>query len=240
MFLFFPLFKFDVLLSLFLGAPTHLYIRSCLSVGWSVGWSVKQTFDDPHSAPLGLPGLVSFLFYVWQDTSLKNFVHPFVHQSVTQTLQLKLISFNRLFSIVVFYPHCWEGWEFMQFFDFFSIVCILKLLSYYSFFLPPFPILFSTYFLLATEIAFLVADTQLYKRLCPSVRRSIRWSVRGHESKSGKTSILDAFYVWVGCGWRMDAPAHPSATILWPRVTCCSFAALNWNLRVKKVLVISW
>ena len=23
------------------------------------------------------------------------------------------------------------------------------------------------------------------------------------------------------CGWGLDAPAHPSATILWPRVTCC-------------------
>ena len=39
---------------------------------------------------------------------------------------------------------------------------------------------------------FLVADTQLYKRLCPSVgpsvRRSVRWSVM-IESKSGKTRL---------------------------------------------------
>ena len=41
---------------------------------------------------------------------------------------------------------------------------------------------------------FLVADTQLYKRLSPSVGPS----VRQHESKSGKT--------------RISAPAHPSAT----------------------------
>ena len=41
---------------------------------------------------------------------------------------------------------------------------------------------------------FLVADTQLYKSLCPSVRSS----VGEHESKSGKT--------------RISAPAHPSAT----------------------------
>ena len=67
---------------------------------------------------------------------------------------------------------------------------------------------------------FLVADTQLYKRLCPSVRPS----VREHESKSEKTSVLEAFCVcvcvgreigWgVGCGWGLAAPAHPSATIL--------------------------
>ena len=61
---------------------------------------------------------------------------------------------------------------------------------------------------------FLVADTQLYKRLCPSVGPSVHWSVGPlvrrsvtHESKSGKTSILDAFMgmcvggghgVWIG------------------------------------------
>ena len=48
---------------------------------------------------------------------------------------------------------------------------------------------------------FLVADTQLYKRLCPSVGRlvgrSVGWSVT-LELKSGKT--------------RISAPAHPSAT----------------------------
>ena len=48
---------------------------------------------------------------------------------------------------------------------------------------------------------FLVANTQLYKRLCPSVRPSLRPSVRWSvmiESKSGKK--------------RVSAPAHPSAT----------------------------
>ena len=44
---------------------------------------------------------------------------------------------------------------------------------------------------------FLVADKRLYKRLCPSVRWSVGWSVVT-ESKSGKTPI--------------SAPAHPSAT----------------------------
>ena len=46
-------------------------------------------------------------------------------------------------------------------------------------------------------LCFLVADTQLYKRLCPSVGRSVGWSVT-LELKSGKT--------------RISAPAHPSAT----------------------------
>ena len=45
---------------------------------------------------------------------------------------------------------------------------------------------------------FLVADTQLYKRLCPSVGWSVGWSVEVIELKSGKT--------------RISAPAHPSAT----------------------------
>ena len=49
---------------------------------------------------------------------------------------------------------------------------------------------------------FLVADTQLYKRLCPSVGLSVHWSVgpsvNQHKLKSGKTCIF--------------TPAHPSAT----------------------------
>ena len=69
------------------------------------------------------------------------------------------------------------------------------------------------------KLPFLVADTQLYKRLCPSVHPSVRPSVV-IESKSGKTSVLDTFCVGLsvgdgfGCGWGLDAPAHPSATIL--------------------------
>ena len=46
--------------------------------------------------------------------------------------------------------------------------------------------------------SFLVADMQLYKSLCPSVRRSVGWSVNEHESKSVKT--------------RISAPAHLCAT----------------------------
>ena len=45
---------------------------------------------------------------------------------------------------------------------------------------------------------FLVADTQLYKSLCPSVRLSVRQSVRQsvgeHESKSGEMNVLEAFW----------------------------------------------
>ena len=75
----------------------------------------------------------------------------------------------------------------------------------------------------------LVADTQLYKRLCLSVGPSVHPSVRRSvmiESKRGKTSVLDTLCVCLcvgrrlGCGWGLDAPAHLSATILWPCITC--------------------
>ena len=62
-------------------------------------------------------------------------------------------------------------------------------------------------------LRFLVADTQLYRRLCQSVGPS----VREHESKSGETRVLEAFCEpvrGVRYGWGLDAPAHPSATIL--------------------------
>ena len=80
--------------------------------------------------------------------------------------------------------------------------------------------------------SFLVADTQLYKRLCPSVRPLVRWSVgpsvrrRSSSWKVWKWAFSIFFFVCLsvgggfGCGWGLDAPAHPSATILWPRVTC--------------------
>ena len=80
-------------------------------------------------------------------------------------------------------------------------------------------------------VAYLVADMQLYMRLCLSVG-PLHWSVHGEspsviESKSGKKSVLDTFCVCLsvwrwrfGCGWKFDAPAHPSASIMLPRVTC--------------------
>ena len=91
---------------------------------------------------------------------------------------------------------------------------------------------------------FLIADTQLYKRLCPYVRWSIgplvHWSVGPSRSswKREKRAFMilqlllcvcgcvSAWQEWLGVGlgwgWGLDAPAHPSATILWPRVTCLS------------------
>ena len=85
---------------------------------------------------------------------------------------------------------------------------------------------------------FLVADTQLYKRLCPSVCWSIGPLVRYARDvtlavKTRKTCIHGAAVDFV-CGWvcwkgvggvvgvslGLDAPAQPSATILWPHVTC--------------------
>ena len=67
---------------------------------------------------------------------------------------------------------------------------------------------------------FLVADTQLYNIEALSVRPSLGPLEAVIELKSGETSVLDTFCVCLGvegglgCGWGLDAPAHPSATIL--------------------------
>ena len=68
----------------------------------------------------------------------------------------------------------------------------------------------------SNQSALLVADTQLYERLCPSVRPSVRWSVRALlrpsvrpsvrpsgviELKSGKTSVFDTFWAAAPKGW---------------------------------------
>ena len=57
-------------------------------------------------------------------------------------------------------------------------------------------------------------------------------------------------WVWgwgLGCGWGLDAPAHPSATILWPRVTCLliiaessenlSFFSINTNTNLMHTII---
>ena len=68
--------------------------------------------------------------------------------------------------------------------------------------------------MISLDFHFLVADTQVYKMLCRSVGPSVMI-----ELKSGKTSVLDTVCVclcvgWeLGCGWGLDALAHPSATI---------------------------
>ena len=71
--------------------------------------------------------------------------------------------------------------------------------------------LFYTSSFYVSFLAFIVADTQLFKRLCPlSVGPSVcRESI---ESKSGKMSVSDVFLGM--CVGGRHAPAHPSATIL--------------------------
>ena len=57
--------------------------------------------------------------------------------------------------------------------------------------------------------------------VCWSVGLLVRRSVGEYKSKSGKTSILEAFFMclcweggWWGIGCGLAAPAHPSATML--------------------------
>ena len=60
---------------------------------------------------------------------------------------------------------------------------------------------------------FLVADAQLYERLCPSVGTSVGPS-KTHESKVEKRFLGMCVGGGQGGGMGLDAPAHPSATIL--------------------------
>ena len=65
---------------------------------------------------------------------------------------------------------------------------------------------------------FLVADTQLYKRLCPSVGRSVRRSVgpsvRGHESKSEEMSVLE--HLLLRTVALPPLPTHPQLMAVYP------------------------
>ena len=67
-------------------------------------------------------------------------------------------------------------------------------------------------------------DTQLYKRLCLFVGRLVGWSVVplvcwSVEVIEWKSDVFDTYCVGLslggglGCGWGLDTPAHPSATI---------------------------
>ena len=57
------------------------------------------------------------------------------------------------------------------------------------------------------EMTFLVADTQLYERLCPSVRQ--------YEQNSEKTSFLNAFCVRMSVYWELG----------------CGHKCMAWNLK---------
>ena len=46
--------------------------------------------------------------------------------------------------------------------------------------------------------------------------------------------VSDLFLgVWLGWGWGLDAPAHSSATILWPRITCYLLTWPIFNIFLK-------
>ena len=85
----------------------------------------------------------------------------------------------------------------------------------------------------ACRFAFLVADTQLYERLFPSVGPSV---CRRAWMEKWKNERFEAFCVCfcvgkgVGCGWGLAAPAHPSATILRPRITCYQCLSNHWYI----------
>ena len=71
---------------------------------------------------------------------------------------------------------------------------------------------------------------QLSKRHCPSVGLSVTLELSCSSRNAKKRLFMMLQLVLFvcdcvggglgGCGWGLDAPAHPSATILWPRVTC--------------------
>ena len=80
---------------------------------------------------------------------------------------------------------------------------------------------------------FLVADTQLYKRLCPSVGRLVGWSVHRSVDTSRK----------VGKRAYPPLPTRPQLVAVYPalfRINLCmktrSGALVNWSVRVHKAL----
>ena len=94
-----------------------------------------------------------------------------------------------------------------------SLVCRLFILT---FFLLVLSFVRTPFFLLL-----LVADTQLYKRLCPSDRPSVRlsvvpsicWSVRPSVRSSVRRSVRPSVMIKLkSVKTRIAAPAHPSAT----------------------------
>ena len=80
--------------------------------------------------------------------------------------------------------------------------------------------------------------------LCPSVRpsvhpfvhRSVHWLVT-LELKTRKMRIYDIAVCIMSVGGGLDAPAHPFATILWPRFTCSQFLyTLHVILKLSELL----
>ena len=65
-----------------------------------------------------------------------------------------------------------------------------------------------------------------------SVRPLVRWSVT-FKLIICVWGCVNTWQEWLGVGlgwgWRLDAPVHPSATILWPRVTCSLRFLIAWR-----------
>ena len=88
------------------------------------------------------------------------------------------------------------------------------------FFTTGMPWFLIVYCVLCIAFFLLVADTQLYKRLCPSVRRSVGLSVDPSMMIESirQEQAFQILFVYVCLGWGVergvDDPAHPSATIM--------------------------
>ena len=100
-----------------------------------------------------------------------------------------------------------------------------------------------------TVMLFLVADTQLYKRLCPAVGLLVCWSIHNDWMEwNWKKSVLDTFCVCLCVGCRVEIGVwigagcsdHPYATILWPRVSCLSIVFRCAKVPVKSTVSVGW
>ena len=87
-------------------------------------------------------------------------------------------------------------------------------------------------------ITFLLQEFLPFKNTVYSVRKLGLATA----NKQSLYNFLDTVYVclcmkWgLGCGWGLDAPAHPSATILWPRVACFSSQSTKNKTKNKKLM----
>ena len=135
-------------------AGNATYNSLCRSVGRSVGWSVTHSFDDPHVAHYCLLGLVSlylfffffFLFFLY-FTQLYKGLCPSIGPSVM--IELESVKMR------IFAPAYLSATRIGRVSSCFSSISLLSF-SFFQF--PPF---------------FLAAETQLFQRLCLSVRQSV-------------------------------------------------------------------